>query len=196
MMQSVTCSSTWLAATLSSDARILSLSPSVEQYTGYAAQELMGQPITKILANPSAFEVPRFLDAAKEWGHWQGDIFHRSRNGKPLDARGTITLLAGKQDLSAGYLLISNLNQSQILNEGESSAVAEVAVKLRAFAHDLNNPLAVTMGFAQLLTLNQNCPGDIRKDIEKLYSELSRVVHVVERLHEYAISLCEKPNVN
>jgi PAS domain S-box-containing protein len=195
-MQSVDCSSKWLAATLSSEALITSLSPSAEQFTGYSAQELVGQPITEILADHAAFEMPRILDTAKEWGYWQGDIVHRSRSGKNLNARGTLSLLAGKQNRSAGYLLISNLKQSLALTEDNNSAVAEVAATLRAFAHDLNNPLAVMMGFAQLLTLNQNCQGNIRKDVEKLYSELKRVIHLVEQLHQYTRSLGEKPKSN
>jgi PAS domain S-box-containing protein len=192
-MLSVAYSFQWLAATLSSEALITSLSPNAEQFTGYSAQELVGQPITEILADHAAFEVPCILDAAKEWGHWQGEIVHRSRSGKHLNARCTLSLLAGKQNRSTGYLLISNLNQSPGLAGNNNSVAAEVATTLRTFTHDLNNPLAVMMGFAQLITLNQNCQGNIRKDIEKLYSELKRVIQVVEKLHEYAHSLSEKP---
>jgi PAS domain S-box-containing protein len=193
-MQSVDRSSNWLAATLSSEALITALSSNAEQFTGYSAQELVGRPITQILADRTAFEVPRILDTAKEWGSWQGEVVHRSRGGKHFDARGTISLLAGERNDSAGYLLISNLNRSLVLDESENSAVAEVATTLRTFAHDLNNPLAVMMGFAQLLILNQNCQGNVRKDMEKLYSELKRVIQVVESLHEYARSLSEKSN--
>jgi two-component system, LuxR family, sensor kinase FixL len=195
-MQSVACSSNWLVATLSPEALIISLSANAEQFTGYSAQELVGRPITQILADRTAFEVPRILDAAKEWGYWQGEVVHTSRGGKHFDARGTISLLAGKRNYSAGYLLISSLNQSLVLEESENPAVAKVATTLRTFAHDLNNPLAVMMGFAQLLILNQNCQGNVRNDMEKLYSELKRVVQMVERLHEYALSLSEKPQVN
>jgi PAS domain S-box-containing protein len=195
-MQSVAGSFNWLAATLSSEALITSLSVSAEQFTGYSAQELVGRPITHIFADRTAFEVPRILDTAKEWGYWQGEVVHRSRGGKQFDARGTISLLAGKQNRSAEYLLISNLSRSLMLDERENSAVAEISTALRTFAHDLNNPLAVMMGFAQLLILNQNCQGNIRKDIEKLYSELKRVIQVVEKLHEYALSLGEKTHAN
>jgi PAS domain S-box-containing protein len=191
-MQTFACSSKWLAATLSSEALITTLSSSAEQFTGYSAQELVGHPVTQILADSSAFEIPRILNVAKEWGHWQGAIVHRSRGGKHLEARGTVSLLSGKGNRAAGYLLMSNLNQSLVLDEGERSAMVEVAADLRTFAHDLNNPLAVMMGLAQLLILNANCQGKIRGDIEKLYSELKRVIQAVERMHNYALSLHEK----
>jgi PAS domain S-box-containing protein len=195
-MQSFAFSSKWLAAILSPESLIASLSSGAEQFTGYSAQELVGRPITQILADASAFEVPRILDAARNWGYWQGQIVHRTRGGKLLEASGIVSLLAGDESQAAGYLLVSNLNKSLTSDECENAAVTEVAANLRTFAHELNNPLAVMMGFTQLLVLNASCQGKIRDDIEKLYSELKRVIQVVERLHEYALSLYEKPNTD
>ncbi len=191
-MQPLLCSSRWLAATLSPEALIVSLSSGAEQFTGYSAKDLVGRPITQILSDESAFDMPRFLEQAKEWGYWEGEIVHRTRGGRPLEARSAITLLSGKLDRADGFLFVSNLNKSLALKESDRSAVADIAARLRAFAHDLNNPLAVIMGFSQLLILNTGCQGKIRADIEKLYSELKRVHQVVERLHDYAISLYEK----
>jgi PAS domain S-box-containing protein len=191
-MQPFVCSSRWLAATLSPDALIVALSSGAEQFTGYAARELVGRPITQILNDDSAFEVPRFLDLAREWGHWEGETIHRTRGGRSLEARSAISLLAGKGDRADGFLFVSNLNRSLVLEESDKSAVSDIASNLRAYAHDLNNPLAVIMGFTQLLILNTGCQGKIRTDIEKLYSELKRVSQVVEKLHGYAISLYDQ----
>jgi PAS domain S-box-containing protein len=192
-MQPLACNSKWLAATLSPDALITSLSYGAEQFTGYSPQELVGRPITHILSDSTAFEMTRILDAANQWGHWQGEIVHSTRGGKSLDARGTLSSLAGSGNRSAGYLFISNLNTASARDECEDVFLAEVAGKLRAFAHDLNNPLAVMMGFTQLLILNNNCQGTVRGDVEKLYTELKRVIQVVEKMHQYAMSMYEKP---
>ncbi len=195
-MQSLVCNSKWLAATLSSEGLIRSLSSEAEQFTGYSAQELVGRPITQILSDSSALELPRMMNVANEWGHWEGELVHKVRGGKCLDGRGMLSLLAGAGNCSTGYLLVSNLNPSSALDNCEDSGLAEVARNLRRFAHDLNNPLAVIMGFTQLLILNANCQGEIKNDIEKLYSELRRVIQVVERLHKYAISLNERSQQN
>jgi signal transduction histidine kinase len=191
-MRSLGSSSQLLAATLSPDALITSLSFGSEQLTGYSAQELVGLPVTQIMADFSAFEMPRILDIAKEWGAWQGEIVHRSRGGELLEARSAISLLSGTENRTAGYLLISDLNKPLVSDECGNSVMNEVAANLRAFAHDLNNPLAVMMGFVQLIILDPNCEGKIRNDIEKLYSELKRVTQAVEKLHGYALSLYEK----
>jgi PAS domain S-box-containing protein len=192
-MQALVRSSRWLAATLSPDGLIESLSPSAEQFIGYSAQDLVGRPITRILADDTAFEMPKILDAAKEWGLWEGEIIHCTRSGNSLEARGALTSLSGKGEAPDGFLLVSNLNKAPSMNGCDSPAVANIAADLRSFAHDLNNPLAVIMGFAQLLVLDSSCNRNVRADIEKLYSELQNVVRIVERLHSYATSLHEEP---
>ena len=195
-MQSLACNSKWLAAILSSEGLIESLSAGAEQFTGYSSQDLVGRSVIQILSDSSALELSGMFEAANEWGHWEGEIVHKARGGKLLDGRGSLSLLAGSGNSSAGYLLVSNLHKSPVFDNCEDSGLAEVAGNLRTFAHDLNNPLAVMMGFTQLLILNTNCEGKIRSDIEKLYSELKRVIQVVERLHKYAFSLYERPQKN
>jgi PAS domain S-box-containing protein len=191
-LESYACSFKWLAATFSSNALITSLSSSAEQWTGYAAQELVGRPLTHILADPSTFELPRMLEAAKDWGYWEGEIIHRARDGKLFESRGIISPLENRELDGGEYLLFSNFERALISGERKNSVVANIAADLRSLAHDLNNPLAVTMGFTQLLLLDQNCQGKVRADIEKLDSELKRVTQVVDKLHRYALSLHEK----
>jgi len=178
----------WMAVTISTDGLIASLSSRAEQLTGYTAEDLIGRPVTHIMADRSIFDVPRMLDSAKEWGYWDGEVVHRSRNGKSFEARATLTSLAGQDDSVWGYLLVS-MPDTPIGVTCNNVPLRDVAAKLRMISHELNNPLAVMMGFAQLILLNTRCDGQIRTDMEKLYSELKRVVQVVERLHSYAIAL-------
>ncbi len=195
-MRTFACPAASLAALLSPETLILSLSFSAEQFTGYAAQELVGRPIAGILADSSAFQLPRILDTAKQWGYWDGPIEYRARDGSLLKAHGMVSQLTSNGNNAAGFLMVSNLYQSPVLDESARSPMAEVAANLRAFAHDLNNPLAILVGFTQLLAANENSRCHIREDIERLDSELKRVVQIVGKLHEYALSLNEsqKPN--
>jgi len=190
-MQSPTGPPQWLAATLSSESLITSLSSGADQFTGYSAQELIGGPISRILANPSAFEVSRILDLAKSRGFWEGEIVHRSRNGNQRKGRCSISFLAGDQNRQGEYLLISSVKDCLGPDANDDMAVTEIAANLRTFAHDLNNPLAVIMGFTQLVILDRDCQGSVRSDVEKVYAELKRVAQTVEKLHQYALSLCE-----
>lgn len=190
-MQPFGFSSQWLATSLSPDALIASLSSGTEALTGFSAQELIGKPITQILADPSAFEMPAILRTARELGFWEGNLVHRTRGGKLLETRCMISLLSGSENRHEGFLLVASLDQTSPAVYFGSPATAEISAKLRALVHDMNNPLAVAMGFAQLLVLNTTCPGQVRSDIEKVYVEIQRITQMVERLHEYAISLNE-----
>jgi PAS domain S-box-containing protein len=192
-MQSLALSYKWLAVTLSPEGIITTLSSGAEQFTGYSAQELVGRPITQILADTSVFELPRILDSANEWGHWEGELLHRTRAGRSMEARGALSVLAGAGNRSAGYLLVSNLTNTLLPAHNEDSVVTEIAGNLRNISHDINNPLAIMMGFTQLLILNPESKGKFKNDIEKLYSELKRVIQIVERLHVYAMSLYKRP---
>jgi PAS domain S-box-containing protein len=181
----------WLAVTFSYDGLISSLSPSAEQMIGFCASEIVGKPITQILADRSVFEVARMMESAKERGSWEGKIVHLNRSGISFEAEGNLSTLAGKENPRAGFILFSTLVGQNSQDACEQAAQREVASKLRTIAHEMNNPLAVMMGFAQLIMLNAQCSGRVRADMEKLFSELKRVIQVVERLHSYALSLQE-----
>ncbi len=184
-------SSRWLAVTFSYDGLILSLSPGAEQVIGYSACDLAGRPITQILADRSVFEVARMMEQAKERGSWEGKILHLNRSGISFEAAGSVSTLLGQDSPKSGFLMVSSLAKRTEVDSDEQVVVREVAGKLRTFAHELNNPLAVMMGFTQLILLNAQCNGKVRADMDKLFSELKRVIQVVERLHGYALSLQE-----
>ncbi len=189
-MWSLGDSARWLAVTFGNDGLISSLSPGAEQVIGYSARDLAGQPITRILADRSVFEVAHMMEQARERGTWEGKIVHLNQSGISFEASGNVSTLVTLDNPKTGYLMVSTL----LRNENDASeqiAVREVAGKLRTFAHELNNPLAVMMGFTQLILLNAQCNGKVRADMDKLFSELKRVIQVVERLHGYALSLQE-----
>jgi PAS domain S-box-containing protein len=188
-MRPFTDSAKWLALTLSSDGLITSLSPSTEQLTGYSAQELVGRPITHILTDRSVFEISVCFDSAREWGFWDGEVVFRNRSGKSFEARSSLTSMGGRENGITGFSFIALLSAGGEIGGVCRGPLYEVGARLRSLSHEINNPLAVAMGFTQLLILNANGNGKVRSDMEKLYSEITRVSQVVERLHEYAVEL-------
>lgn len=189
-MRSFSESAQWMAVAMSSDGLIVSLSSTAEQLTGYSAHELVGRPITVILGDRSVFEISQMMKSASDWGLWEGEIMHRNRSGRSLRSHSSLTQLSAQRNDCAGFLLLSTLNQH--LACGTSGApLGEVAAHLREIAHELNNPLAVIMGFTQLILLDLRCEGKMRVDVERVYAEMKRLIQVVEKLHAYSVSLQE-----
>ena len=194
-MESPTRSSDRIAVTFSSDTLVTSLSSGIKSIAGYSRHEMLGRPIARILADRTLFEMPRILDTVKDKGSWEGEIDYRGSNRTTITAYSTIMPLSESGPGISGYLLLSHLAESENSVCGTGSSDTNAGPRVRIMVHDLNNHLAVIMGSTQLLALNSGWTGKIRTDIEKLYGELERMARVVERLHGYAISLCEKsPN--
>jgi PAS domain S-box-containing protein len=175
---------------MSVDGLITSLSSTAEQLIGYSAHELVGRPITVMLADRSAIEISQMMKSAIDWGMWEGEILHRNRSGKSLRARASLTQLAAHRNGCAGFLLLA-VQAPQSAGDASGAPLNEVAAHLREIAHELNNPLAVMMGFTQLILLDLRCEGKMRADVERLYSEMKRIIQVVERLHGYSVALQE-----
>ena len=195
-MRSFGESAQWMAVSLSSDGLITAISSAAEQLTGYSAQELVGRPVASILADGSGSEVSQMMKFATDWGLWEGEIAHRNRSGTFLRAQASMTQLTAQDNNSAGFLLLSALDRPNGINAAGAS-LGEVAAHLREVAHELNNPLAVILGFTQLILLDPYCEGKMRADVERLHSEMKRVIRVVEQLHAYARSLQEtQPEVD
>jgi PAS domain S-box-containing protein len=181
-----------LALTFSTKGIISSVSSGAEQITGYSAQDLISCPITRIFADHSAFEIPQIMESAKEWGVWEGGLVLVDRSGSLLRAKSSVLSLQTLGDHQAGYLMCATLSRQGIPDSEEAGLLQEVGVQLRMLSHEMNNPLAVIMGFMQLVMLSPQCAGKLRTDMEKINSEMTRVVQVVEKLHQYALSLQEE----
>ncbi len=183
----------WFFVTLSPQIFVTALSSDMDGFAGFASREMIGCPITKFLADKTVYEMPHIMDTVKENGKWEGEIFCLDRSGREIPAKSNLVVLSDNENRDMGYLLLLRRNEMRDSNGNDFGSVyAEVGSRLRDLVHDLNNPLAVVMGSTQLLTLSSHCTGKMRVDIEKLYSELEKVVRVVEKLHRYAFSLCEK----
>ena len=113
-----------MIVTLSPDGLITSLSNAAEQLTGYSAHELVDRPVTMILADRSIFEVPQMMEAAADWGAWKGEVTHRTRSGKVFKAGASLTQLTSHEDNSAGFLLLSTLQEKPSANA--SATLCEV----------------------------------------------------------------------
>ena len=147
---------------------------------------LLGRPVTEILAERSVFDAPRMIAAARERGMWEGEIYCRDAHGTPQRGHGLLVPLQGGDPEGGFLLLVREALPEAAPAEG---SLLEAASRLRALAHRMNNPLAVMMGFAQLLLMEMPEADPDREHVARMYAEMKRLAEAVEALHDYALSL-------
>ncbi len=189
MMRSLTVSATWMAATLNSEGLISSVSPGTGHILGGSPVELIGKPVTTFLADRSAYEIPRILETARHSGIWEGEVTCKDSNGKDVNVRMTIASLLDAAGQVSGFSVLGALLEKLEPEAGQVEFSSQVGATLRSLSHELNNPLAGIMGFAQLIMLDKHCEGPLRSNMENLFEEVKSVIEVVEKLHSYAVSL-------
>ena len=73
--------------------------------------------------------------------------------------------------------------QEQLLQSEKLAALGELT---SGVAHELNNPLATVVGYAELLDLDKNLPEGVRRKITTIHQEATRASHIVQNLLAYA----------
>jgi len=182
--------------TFDCDTRVTSLSPGIEAIAGHSRNEVIGESVAQMLADVTVFQLPQILDTVKSEGIWEGEINFRHCNKAPVQTHGTVLPLSEGNNGNSEYLLL--IRPGETYDEGGtvvSSICSEIGHRVRKLVHETNNSLAIIMGSTQLLSMNSSHTEKTQSDIEKIYTELGRVALVVETLHEYAHSLCERASV-
>ncbi len=73
--------------------------------------------------------------------------------------------------------------QEQLLQSEKLAALGELT---SGVAHELNNPLATVVGYAELLDLDKNLPEGVRRKVNTIHQEATRASHIVQNLLAYA----------
>jgi len=136
--------------------RVLYWNQSAEALYGYAAEEVLGQPVTDITAvNPADFA--RAKHTLLETGKWHGELTHRHREGELLTVAARWTLVRDAQGRPHSILAINtDITQqkkleTQILRAQRMESIGTLA---GGIAHNLNNVLAPIMMSCDLLKLD------------------------------------------
>src|SRR5512140_2550100 len=140
----------WMAVAFSRDGLISAVSPESEPITGYSSRDLAHKPITGILGDATVFRLQEMMSRTRESGTWSGEILHAHRDGRILPAYAVLTTLTDAESPSASFLLVSTIGAPGAARAPEAN-LSEIGARLREFTHQLNNPLAVILGFTQLL---------------------------------------------
>ena len=73
--------------------------------------------------------------------------------------------------------------QEQLLQSEKLAALGELT---SGVAHELNNPLATVVGYAELLALDTQLPEGVKRKLATVHQEATRASHIVSNLLSYA----------
>ena len=73
--------------------------------------------------------------------------------------------------------------QEQLLQSEKLAALGELT---SGVAHELNNPLATVVGYAELLALDLNLPEGVKRKLSTIHQEATRASNIVSNLLSYA----------
>ena len=144
-------------AILTADAAglVVSVNAVGERLFGYAAEELIGQPLTRLVPDPfqdaQHGELDRFVQAGRP--HVFGrtvEMTGRRKDGKEFPVELSVSLWKTSQ----GIIFFTGILQDITEKKGAEKLRRDLVAML---SHDLKNPLTAILGFTELL---RDLPGD------------------------------------
>ncbi len=165
--------------------RIIEANPAAEALAGFGPDQLVGRPLLDLcpkVRSPgeSLLEnkknVEELFDAAGEFQlvKAQGDRVLCEGSATLVDCDRRPVLQINAREITGRKKLEQQLRQSEKL-----SALGQLVAGV---AHELNNPLAVVMGYAQLLAKHKAIDDKMRKDLHKVLHESERAANIVRNL--------------
>ncbi len=168
---------------------IVEANPAATELAGRAADKLIGRSLqdlcpklqprsASLLENKKVVE--RLFDSAGE--------FHLVRGqGEQMLCEGSATLVDYHQravmQMNAREITGRKKMEQQLRQAEKLSALGQLVAGV---AHELNNPLAVVMGYAQILSKYKAIDEKVRKDLLKILRESERAAKIVRNLLTFA----------
>jgi two-component system, NtrC family, sensor kinase len=168
---------------------IVEANPAATELAGRAADKLVGRSLqdfcpklrersASLLENKKAVE--QLFDTAGE--------FHLVRGqGEQMLCEGSATLVDYHQrpvmQMNAREITGRKKMEQQLRQAEKLSALGQLVAGV---AHELNNPLAVVMGYAQILSKHKSLEEKVKKDLLKILHESERAAKIVRNLLTFA----------
>jgi PAS domain S-box-containing protein len=169
--------------------QIVQANPAAEGLTARKADQLVGRPLRTLCPRlPDCTEsllenkkrVEALFDAAGEIQVARGD-------GEQVLCEGLVTLVDCHKrpvlQINAREITTRKKMEQQLRQAEKLSALGQLVAGV---AHELNNPLAVVMGYSQLFVKNRSLDEKVRKDLQKVLHESERAAKIVRNLLTFA----------
>jgi len=166
------------------DGIITTWNAGAERLYGYAAREVMGRPISIVIPPQVGDELPEILDRlarGERVEHYE--TVRVARDGRRIEVSITVspTLDPAGRVIGASSIArdITHRKEAEAAVR-ERDALRYVASLAAAAAHEINNPLAVVVGQAELLDETLDAAG--QKRTEEILQATRRIEEIVGRM--------------
>lgn len=174
--------------TLDGDGRFTSVNRSFERTIGRLRIELLGVRFSTILEGRQVEWAEALFEATLSGRRQRSELRYRDVDGS-VRTGSIITAPVLEDGRIAGVLgLVRDVTEekqlsAQLLQREKLAAVGQL---VSGVAHELNNPLAGIMAFAQLLEASSDVTADQRDSVETIHKEAKRAAKIVSNLLLFA----------
>jgi PAS domain S-box-containing protein len=180
-----------------------------EEIYGYAREEAVGRVSHELLETEAVEDMGALLDSLRLSGRWQGELRHRTKDGREIVVESRMTLVERN-----GHSLVLATNRDiterkraeqerERLLESENAARREAEHAnhakdefLALLSHELRTPLTPMLGWIRILRRRQVRPEDHDSALEKIERSVESEIKLVNDLLDVSRIITGKMTLN
>ena len=157
-------------------------------YVNEAGTRLFGNVVGKLLESVIGPEAPTTILAAHPPGDWKGDISVSTVDGSTFDGFVSSTSILEGGELTSIVLIVQDITKQKAARESvvQSEKMITLGELVAGTSHELNNPLAIVSGYANLLLEEPTLTVEQRTKVESIRRNALRASNVVHSLLAFA----------
>jgi PAS domain S-box-containing protein len=173
------------------EGRIILFNPAAEKIFGYTKEEIINKEFRCLF--PERYKNLTSVELSRGWNGFSALIESTSelaglnKNGDefPVEASFSTCRVEGRPILTAIIFDITERKnlQEQLLQSAKLAAVGEL---ISGITHEVNNPLAVVIGYAEMLLAEPDLGSDSREAIKAIHGESERAKKVIQNMLSFA----------
>jgi two-component system NtrC family sensor kinase len=157
-------------------------------YLNEAGARLFGEVRGTLVQDIIGLEIARSILSPERLSAWKGEAGVRKAQGETFDAFLSSTPVVENGKLSSAVIIVQDITREKAAREAkaQSEKMITLGELVAGTSHELNNPLAIVAGYADLLLHENGLDGEQRTKIESIRKNAHRAANVVHSLLAFA----------